>query len=134
MVREERPMIRSVLGAMTLGMVLVACETEGDDTTTEGTPPAEGTAVEVVLSEFTIDMPASVPAGSVAFDIANSGTMAHNFEIEGEGIEESLDEDLDPNQAETLTVELAAGTYTVYCPIGDHREQGMEVQLEVTDS
>jgi uncharacterized cupredoxin-like copper-binding protein len=134
MVREERPMIRSVLGAMALGMVLVACETEGDDTTTEGTPPAEGTAVEVVLSEFTIEMPTSVPAGSVAFDIANSGAMAHNFEIEGEGIEESLDEDLDPNQAESLTVELAAGTYTVYCPIGDHREQGMEVQLEVTDS
>jgi plastocyanin len=134
MIREVIRLIRSVLAAAFLGAMLVACETEGDDTTTEGTPPAEGAAVEVVLTEFAIDMPASVPAGSVSFDIANSGTMAHNFEIEGQGIEESLDEDLDPNQAESLTVELEPGTYTVYCPIGNHREQGMEVELEVTGS
>jgi hypothetical protein len=134
MIREVSPMIRLMLAALLLGVTLVACETEGDDTTTEGTPPAEGAAVEVVLTEFTIDMPDSVPAGNVSFDIANSGTMAHNFEVEGQGIEESLDEDLDPNQAETLTVELAPGTYTVYCPIGNHREQGMEVEVEVTGS
>jgi uncharacterized cupredoxin-like copper-binding protein len=120
--------------ALVVSVAIAACETETDENTTEGTPPAEGAAVEVVLTEFAIDMPTSVPAGTVSFDIANSGEMAHNFEIEGGGLEESLDEDLGPNQAETLTVELEAGTYTVYCPIGDHREQGMEVELQVTGS
>ena len=120
--------------ALIVGLALAGCETERDENTTEGTPPAEGAAVEVVLTEFAIDMPSSVPAGTVSFDIANSGEMAHNFEIEGQGVEESLDEDIGPNQAETLTVELEAGTYVVYCPIGDHRGQGMEVELQVTGS
>ena len=118
--------------ALVLTLAILGCETETDEGATEGTPPAEGAAVEVVLTEFAIDMPTSVPAGTVSFDIANSGEMTHNFEIEGQGVEESLDEDLDPNQAETLTVELEAGTYTIYCPIGDHRDQGMEVELQVT--
>jgi uncharacterized cupredoxin-like copper-binding protein len=129
-----RHRIPAAAAALVVSLAIAGCETERDENTTEGTPPAEGAAVEVVLTEFAIDMPTSVPAGTVSFDIANSGTMAHNFEVEGEGVEESLDEDLDPNQAETLTVELAPGTYTVYCPIGDHREQGMEVELEVTGS
>jgi uncharacterized cupredoxin-like copper-binding protein len=131
---RRRMSAAAAAATLLVGVALAGCETERDENTTEGTPPAEGAAVEVVLSEFAIDMPTSVPAGTVSFDIANSGEMAHSFEIEGQGVEESLDADLDPNQAETLTVELQAGTYTVYCPIGDHRDQGMEVELQVTGS
>lgn len=127
-------LLAAAAAPLLVGLTVAGCETERDENTTEGTPPAEGAAVEVVLSEFAIEMPTSVPAGTVSFDIANSGEMAHNFEIEGQGIEESLDEDLAPNQAETLTVELEAGNYTIYCPIGDHRGQGMEVELQVTGS
>jgi uncharacterized cupredoxin-like copper-binding protein len=116
-------------------LALAACgPTEEDEGATEGTPPAEGTAIEVVLTEFQIDMPTSIPAGAITFDVANSGEMTHNFEVEGNGVEETLEEDLAPNQTASLSVELEPGTYTVYCPIGDHADQGMEIELEVTES
>ena len=130
----DRRWMRPAL-AMLAGLALAACgPTEDDEGATEGTPPATGVAVEVVLTEYQIDMPASIPAGAVTFDVANSGEMTHNFEVEGNGVEESLDDDLDPNQTASLSMELEPGTYTVYCPIGDHADQGMEVELEVTES
>jgi uncharacterized cupredoxin-like copper-binding protein len=115
-------------------LALAACTTEGDEQATEGTPAATagGANIEVSLSEFAIEMPESVPAGVIAFDVGNVGSMPHNFEIEGESVEEVLPEDVQPGDSATLEVELAPGTYTVYCPIGNHREQGMERQLEVT--
>ena len=127
---------RAAAALATLAIALAACApTEEDEGASEGTPaPGAAADVEVLLSEFTIEMPDSVPAGTVAFEVSNTGSMAHNFEVEGEGIEEVLDDDLQPGDTETLTVELTPGTYTVYCPIGNHRDQGMEVQLEVTDS
>jgi uncharacterized cupredoxin-like copper-binding protein len=30
-----------------------------------------------------------------------------------------------------LTVDLTPGTYEVYCPIDDHRAQGMQVEVTV---
>lgn len=128
---------RRILPALVLSatLALVACgPTEDDEGATEGTPPAGGTAVEVVLTEYQIDMPASIPAGMITFDVANSGEMTHSFEVEGNGVEESLEDDLEPNQTASLEVELEPGTYTVYCPIGDHADQGMELELTVTDS
>jgi uncharacterized cupredoxin-like copper-binding protein len=125
--------MRSALAVVAM-LALAACgPTEEDEGATEGTPPATGTAVEVVLTDFAIDMPASIPAGTVTFDVANSGETTHNFEVEGNGVEESLPDDLAPNQTASLEVELEPGTYTVYCPIGNHREQGMELEVEVTE-
>ena len=90
--------------------------------------------VNVSLVEHQIDMPASIPAGTVTFNITNNGTEEHSFEIEGNGIEEGLGANLQPGESGTLTVDLAPGTFTVYCPVGDHRAQGMELQLTVTEA
>jgi uncharacterized cupredoxin-like copper-binding protein len=39
---------------------------------------------------------------------------------------------IDPGGAdETLTVTLQAGTYELWCPVGSHREQGMETTITV---
>ena len=57
--------------------------------------------------------------------------MEHNFEIEGGDIDEQFDENLQPGESNTLTVDLPAGSYDVYCPVGDHRQQGMELTLAV---
>ncbi len=78
-------------------------------------------------------MPASIPAGPTTFSITNSGAEVHNFEIEGQGIEQELAADLQPGGSATLDVTLQPGTYRVYCPVEDHATaHGMEMQLQVT--
>jgi plastocyanin len=101
------------------------------------TAAAAGTAaasapVAVSLSEFAIDMPDSLPAGPTTFEVTNDGTIEHSFEIEGQGIEEELEHNLQPGETLTLQVDLAPGTYEVYCPVDDHRGEGMERDLTVS--
>jgi plastocyanin len=89
--------------------------------------------VAVSLMEFAIDMPSELPAGPTTFEITNDGTIEHNFEVEGQGIEEELPENLAPGATGTLTVDLAPGTYEVYCPVGNHEDEGMRLELTVTE-
>ncbi len=96
-------------------------------------PAAEAGAVEVSLSDFVIDMPATLPAGPTVFNVSNDGEAPHNFEIEGQGIEMELESDLQPGESGTLEVDLQPGTYTIYCPVGNHADMGMELELTVTD-
>jgi uncharacterized cupredoxin-like copper-binding protein len=91
-----------------------------------------GETVAVSLMEFAIDMPTELPAGQTTFEVTNDGTIEHNFEVEGQGIEEELPENLAPGASGTLTVDLAPGTYEVYCPVGNHADEGMRVELTVT--
>lgn len=52
--------------------------------------------------------------------------------IGGQETEWSIDS-LQPGDSETLTANLQPGTYTVYCPVGNHREQGMEMTITVEE-
>jgi len=92
----------------------------------------EGGTVEVTLEDGQINMVDSLPAGPTTFMITNNGTEEHSFEVEGNGIEEELDPHLQPGENGTLEVDLQPGTYEVYCPMADHRGQGMEIELTVT--
>ncbi len=96
------------------------------------TPTAGGNVVDARLSEYKIDMPRSLRAGSITFRVTNAGTIEHNFMVDGQGIKKSFDNNLQPNQTNTLQVNLTPGTYQVYCPIDDHRGLGMLVNLTVT--
>jgi plastocyanin len=100
------------------------------------TPAAasEPQLVDVSLTEFAIDMPTTVPAGNVRFNVANNGTVPHSFVLEGEGISKRLANNVPPGGSAKLNADLKPGTYTVYCPVGEgaHRAKGMEVTLTVT--
>jgi uncharacterized cupredoxin-like copper-binding protein len=95
---------------------------------------AEPAAVDVTLTEFSIDMPSEIAAGPTRFTITNNGNANHNFVVEGEGIQKRLANNLTPGQRGRLNVDLAPGSYTVYCPVGEgaHRANGMELELTVT--
>lgn len=95
--------------------------------------PATGTqTVDVLLDEYSIEMPMTVRAGQVTFRVRNGGSEVHNFEVEGNGVERAFPNDLQPGEVRTMTVDLESGTYQVYCPVADHEGRGMSRQLTVT--
>jgi plastocyanin len=71
----------------------------------------------------------SASSGSVTIKLVNQSDIPHAVEVEGNGVEEESDT---VTGADTeLTVDLEPGEYTFYCPVGDHRAQGMEGTLTV---
>ena len=90
--------------------------------------------VNVGLSEFAIDIPTTLAAGNVSFNLTNNGQAPHSFVIEGQGITKRLAGNLQPGESGSLDLVLKPGTYVVYCPVGEgkHRANGMEVTLTVT--
>ena len=109
------------------------------DAATASTPMADaggdatsaGESVDVSLTEYAIAVPSSLPAGTVTFSVTNDGSVTHSFEVEGAGLEEVLEVPLEPGETGTLTVDLAPGTYEVYCPIGNHASEGMRSEVTV---
>jgi plastocyanin len=71
----------------------------------------------------------SAPAGSVSIELVNESSVPHAVEVEGNGVEEESETVTGANT--TLTVDLEAGEYIFYCPVGNHRQQGMEGTLTV---
>ena len=111
------------------GLLMAGCGDDEDETPTQ--PAAGGGGTEVVLTEFEID-PANPTAkpGPTTFEVVNEGSAPHALEIEGAGIEEKT-KTLSGGGRESLTVELTAGEYKWYCPVGNHADQGMEGTLPV---
>jgi plastocyanin len=68
-------------------------------------------------------------AGTVTIDFSNDSGVPHAVEVEGNGIEKA-GKTITSGSA-PVTVELKAGTYTFYCPVGQHRQNGMEGTLTV---
>ena len=68
-------------------------------------------------------------AGTVTINFDNPSSVPHAVEIEGNGVEEETD--TVTNGKASVTAELKPGTYEFYCPVSDHREQGMEGELTV---
>jgi uncharacterized cupredoxin-like copper-binding protein len=93
--------------------------------------PEDGKAVSVRLTEYTIEMPQTLPPGPTTFAIRNDGQKSHSFKIEGPGIEEASPVIVRPHKNGTLEVTLQPGNYKVYCPIGSHAAKGMTMTLVV---
>lgn len=75
-----------------------------------------------------------VQAGEeVRIRLINRGDEEHNIEFELPGREEELEENLQPGERGTLsfTAPDQPGTYTIYCPVEDHKDKGMTGQLIV---
>jgi len=92
--------------------------------------------VRVTLSEWTVRLSVqAVAAGPVRFAVTNGGSIPHAFEIEGKGIERETRQ-IQPGDSASLALTLRAGTYEVYCPVGEgsHKKLGMVARLVVGGS
>jgi uncharacterized cupredoxin-like copper-binding protein len=102
-----------------------------DTKTASAVRNTEGASVEVKLTEYKIDMPASIDAGTTTFKVTNAGEETHGFEIEGNAIEKALKPRLKKGESGSLQVDLKPGTYKAYCPVYGHKAKGMSVDLTV---
>ena len=128
----------------------VTVSAAGDPTAAE--PAADETSVDVGLIEFAVESSIdSVPAGTVTFNVSSDGAIFHNFKVIATDLapdalpvddalfaadEEQVDvvastADLNPGEQETLTVELAAGSYVLICNVPTHYGVGMTVAFTV---
>lgn len=130
----------AVLALLCTTVVLAACG--GDDSSEKpaatSSSSGAGQQLEVTAAEPAEDKYAFEPgsltakAGAVTISMDNpsSDKAAHSVAIEGNGVDESS-QVVPPGKSATVSADLETGTYTFYCTVGDHREDGMEGKLTV---
>ena len=73
---------------------------------------------------------ATAKAGTVTIKFSNPSSVPHAVEIEGNGVEKAGD--VVTSGDSSFSVDLKPGEYTYYCPVGSHRDEGMEGKLTVS--
>ena|SRR5215210_4951179 len=68
--------------------------------------------------------------GKVTLEMANPSGLPHAIAIEGEGVDVD-GETVNQGGTSKASADLKAGTYEFYCPVGSHRQAGMEGKLTV---
>jgi plastocyanin len=137
-VRADAPagawVVAVVLGGLALlviPMIVVAAVAiwRNDDSSSSAAASTASSSIDLVLSEFAIEGPMSVPAGDVTLRLTNEGSAEHNVAVRELGV-------VSPNigsggSAELTLGELGPGTYELYCDIPGHAEAGMVNTLTV---
>lgn len=83
-------------------------------------------ATTLSLVDNSFDPATLTVASGATVDVSNDGQALHNITVEGADI----DEDVEPGQSTSITVDLEAGDYTMFCEY--HRSVGMEGTLTVS--
>ena len=143
-------MVRKLLALIAIAAIPVALAACGSDDSTSTSAASEttsstaastdssttassggGQTVKIGESEYKLDpSDATLKAGSVTLAVTNDGTITHNLQIEGNGVEETTDS-LAPGDTGELTVDLKPGSYEMYCTIDGHKDLGMEGTVTV---
>jgi uncharacterized cupredoxin-like copper-binding protein len=93
-----------------------------------------GGSVNLTATDFKFNpSDPTVSSGRVTFNEKNDGQVTHSLEIEDvtPGHDEELEGDVSPGQSGTLTADLKPGKYEFYCPVGNHKQMGMEGEITV---
>jgi len=141
----------AVLAAILAALVLTACG--GDDNESSATPAATEAATTAAPTETAAATEAAsggealkiaadpsgaikftektltAKAGKVTLEFANQSQVPHGVVIEG--VDGATTQTVTGADAPPVAVDLKPGTYTYYCPVGDHRDEGMEGTLTV---
>ena len=130
-----------VLVLMAVAAIAAGCGSDDDSTTT--TPPAAAASTPAATSGGGAELALtaeeggglsfdpkdlSADAGEVTLTMANpdGNTMPHAV-----ALEDDSGEVVQPGGTSTVSADLQPGTYTFFCPVGDHRQEGMEGTLTV---
>ena len=102
-------------------IVITAVSVKGNSGAAGGSGAATTTA-KIGLKEYSVTGTMTAPAGHVILIVTNEGTMTHNLTVTGKGGPPMLP----PGQSARLTLDLAAGTYQIYCSVPGHKDSGMQ--------
>ncbi|MDA3630081.1 hypothetical protein [Saccharopolyspora oryzae] len=119
-----------------LGVIaLLAALCAGATTASAAQPAQTGfgppQVVPVRMVDFGFDQPAWFPPGRYTFHAINAGRAVHILEINGPGVDNAKTPVVRPGDAADLTVTLAPGVYDFWCPVGNHRQLGMQLYVRV---
>ncbi len=131
--------------AATTALVLSGCATAESEAEAAETPTIvetteamekeepQGTVVSVIEEEFSITLDRETfEAGTYTFQVDNHGGAPHSLMIEGDGIETASSVLINAGEMDQVIVDLPAGTYELWCSVGQHRSAGMSLTITVT--
>jgi uncharacterized cupredoxin-like copper-binding protein len=108
-----------------------APQTTARQTATSGKPASGVVRLSETEFEITPAEPSVAKPGTVSFVVSNDGQAVHALEVVGPEGEVETDE-IAPGGSARLKVKLSkAGTYEMYCPVGDHQRRGMTGEVKV---
>ena len=115
---------RMLVALAATAFLLAACGGGSDAANgdADGGDAAASSSVTMRDNEF---VPTDIVISAGEVELVNEGASPHTFTVE----DESVDVQVEAGDTATTTVDLAAGTYTVFCSF--HRTQGMEGTLTV---
>ena len=124
--------MRRLFVLLPLSLLLAACGgTSSTSSSSAGGPVLQ--TIQISEKEYSLT-PSKITVaktGTYELKATNDGTITHALEIEGNGVEEKTG-DVAPGSTATLRVNLSRdGSYEIYCPIDEHRGQGMAGTLAV---
>lgn len=137
--------IKTLLATPLLVLAVAACGGGGSGSVASNgsgsTPPgavASATsaiaATSVHVRDFALDPKDVSVHGSVSLAVTNDGPTIHNVSIrDASGKVVGATSDLKPGQSETLTVDIPAGTYILFCSLPGHESLGVKGSLTVTN-
>ena len=105
----------------------------GDQGVVSAAPNEEPRPVDVHLKEYEISMPTSLKPGAHLFRVTNDGAEPHGLTVSGNGQDLSLPTNAQPGETQALPVDLAPGTYRVFCPVDGHADRGMALDITVSE-
>jgi PQQ system protein len=117
-----------------LALLLAACGGSSDEPD-ESAPGEVLQTIRISEREFSLNpnMVTLSRPGTYEFEVTNDGQITHALEIEesGDGAEAESG-DIGAGESKTLRFTFSAeGSYEMYCPIGNHKDEGMRGTIVV---
>ncbi len=139
--------MKTLVATSILALAVVACGGSGITAApTSGTaaspapastaPSAASAAAStaVIVKDFTLDPLDVAVAGTVSLAVTNDGPTVHNVAIRDDaGAVLGTTADLKEGESETLTVEIPAGSYILFCTLPGHESLGIKGTLTVSE-
>ncbi len=139
--------IRTLAASALLLLAVAGCSASGSATPSPTTPAASipaasaptasastaTNATPITVRDFKFDTPDVAVTGQVALAVTNAGPTVHDLTIrDSSGTVLGETADLKAGDSETLTIDLPAGKYVIFCSLPGHESLGIKGTLTVT--